>query len=344
MGTTGRFGRVIRAATILALLGGMAACSGSGSDSGVSVDSDGGGPVSDEAAPGGDASVEDSDREVIVTGSLSLRVDDALEAADEAARIVREAGGRVDDRSEQVPVDETPASAYLTVRIPADDLDDALEDLRTLGEVRELSLNRQDVTLQFTDLEARIQALEISVTRLEGLMSEAGSITELLAAEAALAERQAELDSLTAQRTYLGEQVALSTIYLSLLPKASTPAPAPGGFWGGVQTGWSALVTFFNQVLVVLGVLVPWILLAGVVLVIVWVIRRSLPKKPRPPVAAQPPRFAQPPYPGGPGVPGAPGAVHQPVPPGPAQPPPAAQQAPGAQQVAGPQQPPPAAR
>lgn len=323
MSTTGRSGRVIRAATILALLGGMAACSGSGggSDSGVSVDSDGGDVASEESAPGRDTSVEDSDRQVIVTGSLSLRVDDALDAADQAARIVREAGGRVDDRSEQVPVDETPASAYLTVRIPADDLDDTLEDLRTLGEVRELSLNRQDVTLQFTDLDARIQALEISVTRLEGLMSEAGSITELLAAEAALAERQAELDSLTAQRTYLGEQVALSTIYLSLLPRATTPAPAPGGFWGGVQTGWSALVTFFNQVLVVLGVLVPWIILAGVVLVIVWVVRRTLPKKPRPPAAPQAVRFPQPPYPGGPVAQQQPPGAQQ-QPPGPGQAPP----------------------
>lgn len=315
---TGLGQRALRWVAVLALVGGMAACSGGASDSSADADlGTEGGMVAEEGAPAADSTVTDADRQVIVTGSLTVVVDDALEAADSAAQIVEAAGGRVDERSEQAPVADQPASAYLTVRIPAGVLTDTLDELRELGEARHLSLTRQDVTLEVTDLDARIQALEVSIDRLQALMSQAGSVADLLAAENALTERQAELDSLRAQRSYLAEQVALSTIYLSLLPEATTPEPAPGGFWGGVQTGWAALVTFFNRVVVVLGILLPWVALAGIVLGIVFLVLRRRPK-PRP---AAPPR------------PHYPGAYSPQAQPGPRQPasPPVSTQSPGQQ-------------
>ncbi len=329
----------------------MTACSGGGGDGAddqlAATDAEAReGAVSEELAPVPDGPVEEAtDREVITTGSLTVEVSDAVDAAEDASRIVTTAGGRVDDWSEQAPVEDQPASAYLTVRIPAEVFLDTVEELKGLGDVRDLSLSREDVTLQVTDLEARIDALELSIARLERLMREAESVADLLTAEEALTQRQAELDSLRAQRTYLAEQVDLSTLYLALLPKETAPSPAPGGFWGGVQTGWAALVNAFNQLLVVLGVLLPWVALAGVVLAVVVIVRAALPKRLRPPSPAAPGAFPRPAGSGGPGGPAAPGGPGNPGGPGaPAGqarpsygPAPAAQGVPGAgQQPAGP--------
>lgn len=317
----------------------MTACSGGGGDGAddqlAAIDEGAReSAVSEEMAPAPDGPVEEAaDREVITTGSLTVEVSDAVDAAEDASRIVTTAGGRVDDWSEQAPVEDQPASAYLTVRIPAGVFLDTVEELKGLGDVRDLSLSREDVTLQVTDLDARIDALELSIARLERLMREADSVADLLTAEEALTQRQAELDSLRAQRTYLAEQVDLSTLYLALLPKETAPSPAPGGFWGGVQTGWAALVNAFNQLLVVLGVLLPWVALAGVVLAVVVIVRAALPKRPRPPSPAAPGAFARPAGPGGRGRPAAPGGPGNPGGPGG----PAAQGVPVAgQQPAGP--------
>ena len=129
-----------------------------------------------------------------------------------------------------------------------------------------------------TDLDARIRALEVSIARLQELMGAATSTADLLEAERALTERQSDLDSLRAQRTYLGEQVALGTISLSLLSREAAPSPEPGGFWGGVVRGWTALVTTLNTAIEVLGALVPWALfaalVAGLVLLVVRIRRR----------------------------------------------------------------------
>lgn len=314
MATVHRLRQALRSVTVLALLAGLAACSSGGSDEAAE---DGSG-VAGEGAPVEDAARSDADRQVIVTGSLTVVVPDAIVAADSATRIVEAVGGRVDNRTDQAPVDDEPATSWLTVRVPADALTDTLEELSDLGEVRDRSLTRSDVTLEVTDLDARIQALEVSVGRLQALVAQAGSVADLLEAESALTQRQAELDSLRAQRAYLAEQVALSTISLSLLPEATAPAPEPGGFWGGVQRGWAALVSVFNQAVVVLGVLLPWIAVAGVVVAAVVLVGRMRPRKPRPPA---PPRQPPGPYPL-PAPPSGPGAqpVHT-VPPAPGAPP-----------------------
>ncbi len=336
--------RLIRSLVVLAVVGGLAACSQGGSDSGGSLGVDvesapRDGVVADEAAPESGESTTD-DRQVIVTGSLTLTVEDALTAADEAQRIVEDAGGRVDAYSQQDPYEDIPVSVYLTVRIPSEDLTATLDELETLGEVEDLALNRQDVTLQMTDLDARIESLEISIERLQGLMAEATTTADLLAAEAALTQRQAELDSLVAQQTYLSEQVDLATISLSLLPEAVAPEPAPEGFWGGVQKGWSALVNAFNALVVVLGALLPWAILGGVIAGVVLLIRRLVPRKPKPPRPAPPGPAPFTPL-SGPQQYGPPQQQGQPYPGpqqrGPQQPPPSAQAQPPQRPPQGPQ-------
>lgn len=297
-----------RTAAVLGLVGVLAACSSAGtagSDAGyapeVSVED---APRDSAAGTGTDAA---ADRQVVVTGSMTVVTDDPLAAADEATDVVESAGGRVDSRSEAAGDETSLPSASLVVRIPADRLTETLERLGEIGVVEDLALDRQDVTLQVTDLDARIGALQASIDRLQALISQATTTADLLEAENALTARQAELDSLTAQRAYLAEQVDLSTISISLLPEEAAPAPAPGGFWGGVTAGWNALVTAFNAVVVLLGMLLPWLLVAGVVTGVVLLVRRLVPHKPRPP---RPPAG---PWPGG-GMPPAPTGAYAPPP------------------------------
>ena len=267
---------VAASGTLLALLVGAAACSPTAQDDSAAV------LVAQDEAPGADGArttvagedVAAESRQVITTASVTVVVRDAREAADEAAAIAAEVGGRVDSRSERANEDEVPPSAYLTLRVPADRVEGVLDDLKELGDVRNLSLDRRDVTLTVTDLDARIQALEVSVARLQDLMSSATSTADLLQAENALTQRQANLDSLQAQRTYLAEQVALATISVALLPEEVAPTPAPGSFVGGLATGWNALVTAFNRVVEVAGILVPWTVLAGLLVAAGYLARR----------------------------------------------------------------------
>ena len=62
-------------------------------------------------------------RDVITTGSVSITVEDPIRAAHDAVTITEQADGRIDSRTENPGTDNQPASASLTLRIPATALD-----------------------------------------------------------------------------------------------------------------------------------------------------------------------------------------------------------------------------
>ncbi len=205
---------------------------------------------------------------MVTTATASLAVEDPADGAQRVSELVESVGGRVDQRTELAASGENGvegASADLVVRVPADALTGVLADLEDLGDVESVSVSRSDVTATAVDLDARISALQTSVARLLALMDDAATVEDLLAAEETLSERQAELESLQSQRALLADQVELSTLSVHLGPFGVAPAGGPDGFVDGLGTGWRALVTSVGAVVVVLGVLLPWLGVAGLV-------------------------------------------------------------------------------
>ena len=242
-------------------------------------------PISQEAgggeklADGADAAAtSDFDRQVITTGWVTVKVDDPMDAAREAVRIIEQSGGRVDGRSEYAPKGENDGgSATLTLRVPADDLTEILDQLKALGEVQEVSMNSSDVTMQTQDLDARISALSASIDRLLGLLATATDTDTLITLETAISDRQAQLESMEAERRYLADQVAMSTISLNLVtdekvvvPEAETP-----DILQGLLIGWNSFVGFLSGLVVVLAVMLPWLVLGAIItFVVVFIVRR----------------------------------------------------------------------
>lgn len=277
------------------LLGG---CSGSGEmASSYSADADAVAPAVPGQVPGdvpgedtgGSADVE---RQVVTTADTTVVLDDPSAGAQRVSELAEDVGGRVDQRSEQTLPEDAGggSSADLVLRVPADEVTGLLDALAELGEVANTSITRDDVTSTAVDLDARISALQVSATRLEALMAGAATTADLLAAEQVLSDRQADLESLQAQRAALADQVELSTLAVHLVEPAAAPGgDGPDGFLGGVAAGWSALTAAAGGALVVLGVLLPWLLVAGVAAAVaVPVVRRVRRRLRTAPGAAQP--------------------------------------------------------
>jgi hypothetical protein len=247
-----------------------------------------------EAAPGmpesAPADAADTDRQVVTTASAFVTVEDPADGAQRVSELVEAAGGRVEERSEQAGSGANGidgATADLVVRVPADELTDLLADLEELGDVENVSVSRSDVTNQTVDLDARISALQTSVARLQTLMDGAGSTAALLDAEKALSERQGQLESLQSQRALLADQVELSTLTVHLRTHGVAPAGGPDGFVDGLGTGWRALVAAVSAAAIGLGVLLPWLVVAGLLGAVVLVPlrlarRRAVVREPAP--------------------------------------------------------------
>jgi hypothetical protein len=269
-----------------ALAFGLAGCSSSGAGSGADsapqgmADMEMSGAVdetfSEEARTAPDQPTSQSaDRQVIVTGWVTVIVDDPIVAADQVTTAVERTGGFVSGR-QQVAGDEDQSSyASLTLRVPADRLTEMLEEFDTFGDVQQTQLDSVEVTGQVRDLEARIDALETSIDRLEALLAESGSLSDLITVEQALTERQSQLEQLESEHKALADQVAMSTVTVELVSPTDVPADPPNGFVTGLQTGWNALVSFIGWLLTVFGVLLPWLLPVGAVALLTgWFVRR----------------------------------------------------------------------
>lgn len=235
-------------------------------DVGVEAPADGGVAPRDEEPFTEDeqAGSIDEDRSVVTTGWMAVTVDDPIDAAAEVAALVTGADGRIDSRTETPGTDTQQARATLVVRIPAARFEDVLADLRELGDVDSVQLDATDVTEQTQDLDSRIGSLQTSIDRLRALLAEADDVGDLIAIESELTARQSELDSLATRRDQLADQVAYSTLTVELLSEGLAPEAGPDDFWSGLAAGWNALTTFVSGVLVVIGVMLPWLVLLAV--------------------------------------------------------------------------------
>jgi hypothetical protein len=216
------------------------------------------------------------DQSVIKTANLTVETPDVKAAIKGAKDAVASFSGTIDNWSQQANNAGQIWNVSATVRVPADQLDAAIAKLSKLGKVTGQDIGTSDVTTQVLDIDARVTTLKASVARLTQLVKQAKSTADLIAAENALSDRQAELQSLEQQQKYLKDQVAMSSIYLQIYTEGLGPVAAPTNFVDGIGQGWNTLLKFFVWLGVAAGWLVPWLLVVVPVAAIVWFVIRII--------------------------------------------------------------------
>lgn len=216
--------------------------------------------VDPDAAPSSANDGPGADRDVVTTGRVRVEVDDARRAAADLVAWVEQRDGRIDERQESGTGDTS--SAQLVVRAPSADVDAAIRELRRLGTVQDVSIERSDVSGARRDLDARIRGLKISIARLEKILADARSSADLLRTERSLSQRQGQLESLEARRTALADRIDLSSLRVELRQPAPADVvePEDDGFVDGLRTGWGSLTDATTSAVHAVGVLLPWTL------------------------------------------------------------------------------------
>lgn len=221
---------------------------------------------------------------VVTTATIDLQVTDITAAATALAAYADSIGGFVESQSVGTPgMDESatdtsypsPNYAYIAMRIPADKLTEAQTAIAKDGTVLNSSVSRTDVTATSVDLHARVDSLRASVKRLEEIMAGTGTVADLVAAESALAERQATLESYEQQLEALNTDVTMTSVSVNL-SEASNVTANPTGFADGLAAGWHGLIASLNGIIIGIGFALPWLVLIGVVGLVIWLIRRRI--------------------------------------------------------------------
>ena len=148
---------------------------------------------------------------IIKTGEMVLQVTGIDAALTSATQQITALGGYASgsDRSGDGESDQ----ASITFRIPAARWDEALAGLRGLAtKVLGERSATDDVTSQVVDLGAQLKNLQATEAALQGIMTRATEIKDVLAVQAELTATRGQIEQLTAQKAHLEEQAALSTL------------------------------------------------------------------------------------------------------------------------------------
>ncbi len=238
-----------------------------------------GGSVSDTALPQGT-----TEQMIIRRATLELVVSDTEKTVAEVTRIVTGLGGYVSD-SNVFRVDGQ-LQATLTVRVPVKDYENALAQFKGLAvRVQRETTGTENVTMEYTDLNARLKNLELTEKELQELLTEVrektGKAEDVLAVYNRLAEIRGQIEQIKGRMQYLENLVDMTTISLTLIPDIlAKPVVEPG--WRPLETlrnALAALVVVLQglvNVLIYVAVfsllLIPLIVL--ILLIRVWQRRR----------------------------------------------------------------------
>ena len=225
---------------------------------------------------------------IIQIGTMTVQSDDVAAARFDLDKVVDALNGTIADEKTTASTDGNVRLSRVVLRIPSDDFDEAMIQIGKLGKVTASTRKAEDVTGAIIDTQARIRAQEQSLQRVEVLFARAQNIRDIVAIEAQLSRRQAELDALKGQLAYLEDQATMSTltVYLEPTPEKSAPATKPKdddvAFVSGLKDGWEALSALGAGLATVSGALLPFAfvaLLVGVpasVVVRRWVARHPI--------------------------------------------------------------------
>ncbi|MCL2080586.1 MAG: DUF4349 domain-containing protein [Oscillospiraceae bacterium] len=127
-------------------------------------------------------------------------------------------------------------SASYTFRVPQGFYDSFLNSMGQIGNVVSKSLNSQDVTDNYYDIESRLKVLELRRDRLYGLLESETSSRSIIEFETSLSETLYEIDRMTGSLRHYDSLVDYSAVYVYLMEveeltelNSFTPAPNTPG-------------------------------------------------------------------------------------------------------------------
>ncbi len=170
--------------------------------------------------------------QLIKKAEMSLVVKSIDTSTKSVTNIVKKQQGDILGFQNQKPPDSSiRQTATVDIRVPQERLETTLDALAKLGTVENRGLTAEDVTTQLIDNDARLKNLRKSEEMVLKIMERSGSVGDVLKASQELSNIRESIERIDAQLKSLRNQVAYSTISLTLEAAVSaqqTPEPALG--------------------------------------------------------------------------------------------------------------------
>ncbi len=224
------------------------------------------------------------ERLIIRNADLTVVVDDTVESMAAIEQLVKGVEGWI--VASNIWEYEGVKRGNISVRVPFDQLDSFLSDVRALvNEVTNESISGQDVTEDYVDLQAQLTNLEATADRVRSFLDEARTVEEALEVNRELGRLEGEIERITGRMKYLESSARQSLVSIDMIPD-ELARPVTVGGWRPEGTARDAIQLLVNtlqwlaDVLIFLALfLLPVALVLGAPVLILIRLRRRRRKK-----------------------------------------------------------------
>ncbi|MBE1443228.1 DUF4349 domain-containing protein [Paenibacillus sp. OAS669] len=230
-------------------------------------------------------SVDAPDRKIIYRASMTMQVDKYEDAQQLIEDAVRQSGGYVLQFNQSETAYEK--SGNFVIKVPVNGFSSLLNQLEKIHSTSQKSVQGQDVSEEYVDLTARLNAKQVVEKRLVAFMEKASKTDELLAFSNELGKVQEEIERIKGRMRYLEQNVSYSTIELRLVQKMGSAAVIKGQEGGPLvqraASAWSGstavLSVILQWIVIVAAAVLPVAIVLAVILIPTLLVRRSRKKK-----------------------------------------------------------------
>jgi len=223
--------------------------------------------------PQAEVAAQEVARKIIYTANLDLIVDDLDAATRELEKAVEEVKGYV-ARSEVRGTPGSPRQGTWTIRVPVAKFDSLREALSRLGELRRNSVDSEDITDRYYDMQARLKTNQAEEEGLRELLKKSAKTEDVLAVRKELNAVRGTIEEQQGKIQRWDKETQLATINVSMLDRKDYTPPVVPNFGSSIgrtfQASVQAMVEFGKGIVLVVTALVPWLLVLAVIGIPSW--------------------------------------------------------------------------
>ena len=223
-------------------------------------------------------------RKLITTVYLTVETEHFTELMQRVEAEVSTLGGYIEEMESNTPTSGKHRNAAMTIRIPADRLEDFTQQVEENANIIWRSQDQRDITTTYVDTQARRDALKVEQERLLELLGQAANLAEILEIEDRLTDVRYELESIESTLRTYDNQVSYATVHLDVteVEVLTVVEEEEPGFWEKIGDGfvnsakgvWNGVKSVFSAIVIALPWLLVILLPPAIVLIIIFSVKK----------------------------------------------------------------------
>lgn len=238
------------------------------------------GEVAGGGTTGSLKTVYTGNRKIVRNADLSLSTEKFKETISAIEKAVSGVSGYIASSNEDKY--STYTNLYLTVRVPAEKLDEFLAAIDGTATVTSKSISSDDITSSYADTESHLDALRTEQETLLGLLEKANNLSEILEIQDRLTEVRSSIEYYQSMMNTYNDELEYSTVTMSIT-EVKHEIETGEGFWSSMWKGLKesfydvgvGIANFFSWIIVH----IPYLVIFAVIILVLCVIIKKIRNK-----------------------------------------------------------------